>query len=54
MWASHAYPHTRAGTVLPLMLMHLAVAAICLLELPVLGRDTRAQRNAVDAERGLT
>ena len=38
IWASHAYNHTaRASTVVPLMLMHVAVGAICLILLPRLG-----------------
>ena len=42
IWSSHAYGHTaRASTVLPLMLMHIVAAGICIVALPALG-TTRA------------
>jgi len=38
IWISHAYEHTaRAGTVVPLLIMHVAVASICLFSFLRLG-----------------
>ena len=38
IWAAHAFHHTAsASTVLPLMIMHVLVAALCLTVLPRLG-----------------
>ncbi len=35
IWASHAYQHTaRASTVAPLVIMHVAVGALCIVLLP--------------------
>lgn len=38
IWASHVYPETSAGTVLPLMAMHVAVAAVCIGAFSLAGR----------------
>lgn len=38
VWLARPFPQTRAATVLPLMAMHVLVAAICLVVLPRLGR----------------
>jgi hypothetical protein len=39
IWAGHAYQHTaRASTVVPLLVMHVAVASICLYAILALGR----------------
>ncbi len=38
IWLTAHYPQTRAGTVLPLMAMHILVAVVCLVVLPRLGR----------------
>ncbi|MGA3362413.1 MAG: DUF6069 family protein [Solirubrobacteraceae bacterium] len=47
IWAGHAYSHTAtASTVLPLMVMHVAVAGLCLSLLPRLGTE-QAERRAV-------
>ena len=40
IWASHSHGAS-AKTVIPLMLMHVAVGSLCLLILPTLGRETR-------------
>ena len=46
IWAGHAYSHTAsASTVLPLMVMHVAVAGLCLTLLPGLGAE-HAHRGA--------
>lgn len=46
IWAGHAYSHTAtASTVLPLMIMHMAVAGLCLTVLPGLGAE-KAERRA--------
>ena len=38
IWITAHYPETRAATVLPLMAMHLLVATICVIMLPLLGQ----------------
>jgi hypothetical protein len=46
IWAGHAYSHTAtAYTVLPLMVMHVSVAGLCLTLLPGLGAE-HAHRGA--------
>ena len=43
IWANHSYDGTaKASTVLPLMLMHVAVFTACVTLLPALGRQRRA------------
>jgi hypothetical protein len=45
IWASHAYHHTaKASTVLPLMIMHLLVAGLCVAVLPRFGAISPAAR----------
>jgi hypothetical protein len=40
IWLSHSYGHTaRASTVFPLLLMHVAAAAICIVALPAFARE---------------
>lgn len=34
IWVTGAFPQTRAATVLPLIAMHILVAAVCLVALP--------------------
>ena len=47
IWAGHAYSHTAtASTVLPLMVMHVAVAGLCLTLLQRLGAE-QAERRAI-------
>ena len=48
IWLSAVYPQTRAATVLPLIAMHVLVAAVCLVTLPRLGQ---AQTSANPANR---
>ncbi len=38
VWLARPFPQTRAATVLPLMVMHVLVAGVCLVVLPWLGR----------------
>ncbi len=49
IWASHGYQHTAtASTVVPLLVMHVAVATICRLTLPALGvRRVSSESHAV-------
>jgi len=43
IWASNAYDHTaRASTVVPLLIMHVAVASICLFSFLNLGPQRQA------------
>ena len=45
IWVGHAYSHTAtASTVLPLMVMHVAVASLCLTLLPRLGSEQGERR----------
>jgi hypothetical protein len=45
IWAGHGYSHTAtASTVLPLMVMHVAVASLCLTLLPGLGTAPTERR----------
>ncbi len=45
IWTAHGYSHTAtASTVLPLMVMHVAVAGLCLTLLPRLGAEHSGRR----------
>jgi Family of unknown function (DUF6069) len=49
IWATHAYQHTAtAKTVIPLMAMHLPIAAICILVLPAIGGEQRTRSGIGD------
>ncbi len=51
IWASHGYAHTAsASTVLPLMIMHVAVGTLCIVLLPLLGAATGVQPIAAPSQ----